>query len=143
MFNVIGYSRAVHAETAALLEAGRRGVSVKDAIVYVTTFPCHECARHICAGIREVVYIEPYPKSLALEQYPDSIMVESRPINQRRIKNKLNRVTFRPFVGVAPRKYLQLFSVDKGERKNKDGTVKKWDKDGTAEAFRAAYWLHH
>jgi deoxycytidylate deaminase len=130
VFNVIGYYRAVHGETAALLEAARRGVSVKEAIVYVTTFPCHECARHIvCAGIREVVYIEPYPKSLALEQYPDSIMVESRPVNERRLKQKLAKVRFRPFVGVAPRKYLQLFSVDKGERKNKDGTVKKWDKE--------------
>jgi deoxycytidylate deaminase len=30
------------------------------------SFPCHMCARHIIAtGLREVVYIEPYPKSVA------------------------------------------------------------------------------
>ena len=73
IFNLIGYYRAVHAETAALLEAARSGKSVQNGILYVTTFPCHECARHlVCAGIAEVLYIEPYPKSLASKHYSDS-----------------------------------------------------------------------
>jgi deoxycytidylate deaminase len=76
--NVIEFGRAVHAEMAALMDSARRGVPVKNATLYCTTFPCHLCARHIvAAGIRRVVYIEPYPKSLAAQLYPDSIAVES------------------------------------------------------------------
>lgn len=56
----------MHAEMFAITDAARRGLSVRDATLYCTTFPCHMCARHIIAsGIRKVVYIEPYPKSMA------------------------------------------------------------------------------
>ena len=65
--DLIEFSRTVHAEMAAIVDAARRGVSVQDCNLYTTTFPCHECAKHIvAAGIRRVVYIEPYPKSQAL-----------------------------------------------------------------------------
>ncbi|MEJ7655371.1 MAG: deaminase [Chloroflexia bacterium] len=46
----------MHAEMSALLDAGRRGVPVQGATLYTTTFPCHNCARHIVgAGIDRVV----------------------------------------------------------------------------------------
>lgn len=94
LMNVIEFGRAVHAEMAALIDASRRGVSVRDATLYCTTFPCHLCARHIvAAGIRRVVYIEPYAKSLAAQLYPDSIAVESAASDRQ--------VSFEPFVGVA------------------------------------------
>ena len=58
----------------ALLSAGREGVSTVGTRLFVTTFPCHYCARHIVgAGVYEVQYIEPYPKSLALELHNDAI----------------------------------------------------------------------
>ena len=115
VMNLIEFGRAVHAEMAALIDAARRGVSVKDATIYCTTFPCHLCARHIvAAGIRRVVYIEPYPKSLAAQLYPDSITVESGIPSER-------QVAFEPFVGVAPRQYMNLFSMLK--RKDSDGSV--------------------
>lgn len=58
------YGRMVHAEMNALADAARLGRSVAGATMYVTTFPCHNCAKHIIAsGISRVVYIEPYPKS--------------------------------------------------------------------------------
>ena len=45
--------------------------------MFVTTFPCHYCARHIVsAGIDEVQYIEPYPKSQAIGLHRDSIEPE-------------------------------------------------------------------
>lgn len=108
--NLLEFGRSVHAEMAALMEAARRGVSVKDATLYCTTFPCHLCARHIVAsGIKRVVYIEPYPKSLAGELYQDSLVIDPpHPLN--------NLVTFEPFVGVAPRQYVSLFKST--ERKN-------------------------
>jgi len=64
-------------ETAALTDTARRGVSVSAGTMYVTTFPCHLCARMIvAAGIKRLVYIEPYAKSLALQLYPDSIAAD-------------------------------------------------------------------
>lgn len=62
------YGRVVHAEMEAMLSCARIGISTKDATLYGTTYPCHNCAKHIIAtGITRVVYIEPYPKSKALE----------------------------------------------------------------------------
>lgn len=62
---------------AALLDAARRGVSVAGNQMFSTTFPCHNCARHIVgAGVREVVYREPYEKSLAGALHPDAIAVD-------------------------------------------------------------------
>ncbi len=103
--NLIEFGRAVHAEMAALIDAARRGVPVAGCTMYVTTFPCHLCARHIvAAGIRRVIYIEPYAKSRTADLYPDSIAIEqSLSLSQK--------VQFEPFVGVAPREYMKLFSM--------------------------------
>lgn len=78
--NVIEFGRDAHAEMEAIL-AARAGISVKGRDLYSTTFPCHNCAKLIIsAGINRVVYIEPYPKSLAIELHGDSISVgEKRP----------------------------------------------------------------
>jgi deoxycytidylate deaminase len=103
--SLIEFGRAVHAEMAALAEAARRGTSVSGCTMFVTTFPCHLCARHIVAsGILRLRYIEPYAKSLAAELYPDSIAVESSEANSQQI-------VFDPFVGIAPRQYMHLFSA--------------------------------
>ena len=65
--DLIEFVRAVHAEMAAITDAARRGIPVADTVLFVTTFPCHHCARHIiAAGIRRVVYISPYAKILPL-----------------------------------------------------------------------------
>jgi deoxycytidylate deaminase len=118
LFDLIGAYRAVHGETAALLDAARRGVSVAGKTVYVTDFPCHECARHIIAGgIKRVVYVQPYPKSLAFSQYPEALALDVAEADDE-------RVVMQSFVGIAPRQYNNLFS--KLSRKRKDGTVKKW-----------------
>jgi len=102
--SLIEFGRAVHAEMAAITDAARRGVSVEGATMYVTTFPCHLCARHIvAAGIVRVKYVEPYTKSLAAQLYPDSIAVDYA-------EKRETQVSFDPFVGIAPRKYLALFT---------------------------------
>jgi len=45
---LIEFSRAVHAEMAAIVSAARDGVGqVRGATLFTTTFPCHNCARHI------------------------------------------------------------------------------------------------
>jgi len=75
--DALEYGRIVHAEMSAITDAARLGRSVKDSVLYVTTFPCHMCAKHIvAAGTRKVVFLEPYPKSLASELHGDSIQIE-------------------------------------------------------------------
>jgi deoxycytidylate deaminase len=77
---LLEFSRSVHAEMDALLSAGRSGVSTIGSRLFVTTYPCHYCARHIVsAGVYEVQYIEPYPKSRAIDMHGDAI--ESVPEN--------------------------------------------------------------
>ncbi|MBX9725001.1 MAG: hypothetical protein K2X81_26590, partial [Candidatus Obscuribacterales bacterium] len=118
----LAYFRAVHAEMAALMDAARRGILVKGATMVCTTFPCHECSRHIiAAGISRVIFIEPYAKSLTLELYRDSVVVDDPNV-------KDGFVHFVPFVGVAPRQYMRLFDASRIERKNKRGDVIEWDR---------------
>lgn len=117
--NLIEFVRAVHAEMAALTDTARRGVPVKGATLYTSTFPCHDCAKHIvAAGIQRVVYIEPYPKSLAAELHPDAIAMDDG--------QSSGKVVFESFVGVAPRRYMDFFAWD--NRKKKDGTIPPWDR---------------
>lgn len=114
LFDVIEFGRAVHAEMAAITQAARLGVALKGSKLYSTTFPCHICARHIvAAGIDEVQFIEPYEKSRAQEMFSDSISVEPK-------EEVAGRTLFKAFAGVAPRRYMDLFSLSV-ERKGKDG----------------------
>ena len=88
--------------------------------MYVTTFPCHLCARLIvAAGLKRVVYIEPYAKSLALQLYPDSITPDYT-------EKTASEVPFEPFVGIAPRKYIDLFTMR--DRKQSNGKAIPFDK---------------
>lgn len=119
---LLEFSRAVHAEMDALLTAAREGVSTVGTKMYVTTYPCHYCARHIVtAGVEEVQYIEPYPKSRATELHKDAIQIIAEgwrsPGAQRGSK-----VLFRPFTGVAPRLYRRAFMKDR-KLKNKAGDM--------------------
>lgn len=99
-------------------------------ILYCTTFPCHNCAKHIIAsGIKRVVYVEPYPKSKALEFHSESIELKSSfDINDKICSDK---VIFEPFIGVGPRRFLDLFSMNLGvgfklKRKEKNGQISLW-----------------
>jgi deoxycytidylate deaminase len=69
--------------------------------MFTTTYPCHNCARHIvAAGISSVVYIEPYRKSLATALHHDAISEDP---------DDKKRVVFRQYDGIAPHHYLTLF----------------------------------
>jgi cytidine deaminase len=56
---------------------------------------------------------------LVPELYPDSIVLE-------KAETDLGRVVFKPFVGIAPRKYLQLFQAP--NRKDSDGRIVTWSR---------------
>ena len=108
---LIEFSRAIHAEMAAILSVARdKRHSLKDSSMVVTTYPCHNCARHIvAAGIVSVIYLEPYEKSLAIHLHPDAVSEDER---------EKDRVHFKQFQGFAPRHILDLFS---GKRERKHG----------------------
>lgn len=121
LMSVLEFGRIVHAEMAAITDAARSGRPIKGCTLYSTTFPCHICARHIVAsGIKKVVYVEPYPKSMAANLYPDSISVDGEK------KTEGLTVEFKPFVGVASARYLELFEMSGQNRKSDDSRAKVW-----------------
>jgi len=111
--SLIEYSRAVHAEMEAILSLARKeGGSTSGATLFSTTYPCHNCARHIiAAGIRRVVYIEPYEKSLATVLHEDAISKD---------KPSELKVEFQNFEGVSPKRYSAFFG-GATDRKDKNG----------------------
>lgn len=117
--SLIEFSRAIHAEMHAIINAGQSsGGMIRGGRLYVTTYPCHSCARHIiAAGISEVYFIEPYSKSLAVKLHSDAITED---------ENDTNKVRILAYDGVAPSRYLSLFRVPPNSRK-KDGKMVKFD----------------
>ena len=58
--------RGVHAEQNAVIQAAYFGVSIKDAAVYTTNFPCVLCAKILLnAGITEIIYKDDYVDELS------------------------------------------------------------------------------
>lgn len=111
--SLVEFSRAIHAEMDAILTLGRSTQgNTTGKVMYTTTYPCHNCARHIvAAGISKVIYIEPYEKSLAVSLHRDSITTNT---------NDKTRVCIQSFEGVSPTRYQRLF-VAKGMRKDDTG----------------------
>ena len=76
--------RGVHAEQNAVIQAAYFGVSVKDASIYITNFPCVLCAKILInAGIKEVIYLDDYVDTLSRE-----ILEESNVLVRRYVENK-------------------------------------------------------
>lgn len=128
--DITEFGRAVHAEMSALMACARLGNSTRGTTLYCTTFPCHNCAKHlIAAGVHKVFFIEPYPKSRALSLHDDAVTMSGG----------AQKVQMKPFVGVGPRRYEQLFALrgPYGEKvKRKQGcSVRKWDRRQSAPAF--------
>jgi cytidine deaminase len=101
---------------SAICDAARLGKSLKSTTLFCTTFPCHNCTKHIlAAGIKRVVYMEPYPKSRAKELHQNEIEIE---------KETPGTVSFVPFLGISPFRYRDIFQ--KGNRKKTNGDALRW-----------------
>lgn len=118
--SLLEFGKVVHAEMSAITEAARLGIPIKNSQLYCTTFPCHMCARHIIAsGIKKIIYIEPYPKSMTKELYKKSVNVDHDD------EHDDDAVLFYSFVGISPERYMHFFKM-KSDRKTYNGTVQKW-----------------
>lgn len=116
------FGRVVHAEMCTLSDAARLGRAVAGSTLYCTTFHCHNCTKHIlAAGIKSVVFMEPYPKSLAQELHNNEIEVDS--VNPA-------KVSFVPFIGISPYRYRDVFEK-RGKRKT-GSIANKWFYDNIA-----------
>ena len=82
---------ALHAEENAILQGARiGGMGLRGGKIYTTAEPCTLCSKKIHqVGLKEVIYTEPYPKSLREVYMPG--------------------VDVRQFEGVKPRAYIRLF----------------------------------
>jgi len=108
--DIVEYSRSIHAEMNALLSAARNGISPVGTTLYCTTYPCHNCARHlVTAGVMRVHYIEPYVKSLATELHSDAISTETPAPIPGTTQARPTHMIVVPFTGVGPRMYEDFF----------------------------------
>lgn len=129
--DALKYGRIVHAEMCALSDAARLGISVAGGAIYCTTFPCHMCSKHIvAAGIDQVIFLEPYPKSLTSDLHSDSVKIEGMP---RGSYENYPRVDYIPFYGITPRRYRELFARKK--RKDKNGAFLNFSPSGPKPIF--------
>ena len=111
------YGRTVHAEMNAITDAARNGHAVRDCVLFVNTFPCHNCAKHIvAAGLDRVVYLRPYPKSYARQLFNDSIAIDPD-------SDRPDKVQFIQFDGITGPIFERIFYK------------KRWKVDGKVPPF--------
>ena len=116
--NVTEYGRMVHAEMNAMSDAARLGRSLKGSTIFVTTYPCHNCAKHlIAAGIERIVFVEPYPKSKTESLFQDMLGADA---------SGSSKVSIEHFYGISPRRYRDI--LEKGSRQTSEGDVDDWYK---------------
>lgn len=135
--SLIEFTRCLHAEQAAIINAARAGVKTQSATMFTTTFPCHECAKMIVgAGIEEVHYIEPYPKSLVDNLFRD--VIETSPLFKKVAPTNSDgtKIPFYQFLGIAPRRYTRYFEAS--ERRVGDQLV---EFDRRVACPRTSGWL--
>lgn len=115
---LIEFSRSVHAEMHAILNAASLyGAKLKESTLFCTTYPCHNCVRHIiAAGITKLYYIEPYVKSKGVDLHSDAITDDSN----LEEKNE-NKVQILMFEGVSPKKYVSFFKKNRIRKDKESG----------------------
>lgn len=117
--DLIEFGRILHAEMALVCTAARRGIPLSGTTMYTTTYPCHACARLIIgSGIRRVVYVDPYPKSLVPRMYGTEVS-EGATDN--------GKVAFEAFAGIAPQLFPRVFAMVGRDRDDVTGEYVRWE----------------
>ena len=129
--DVIEYGRMVHAEMNAITDAARSRKSTQDTTLYCTTMPCHLCTKLvIAAGVKRVVYVQPYPKSLVEELYSDSVSIDKHSTN--------GKVSYETLKGVTPNGFRMAFRKT-SKRKKADGTIRTWNALVSTPVFLSSF----
>lgn len=131
--DITEFGRMTHAEMSALADAARIGRATKASTIYVTTFPCHNCAKHlVAAGVQRIVYIEPYAKSKAFELSGDALTSDSSVTGKVRVEH---------FIGISPKRYREIF--EKPHKRRDDGNrIKRWHYDRPTPMVEDKSWVH-
>ena len=103
------YTRALHAEENAMLQAARHGFeALKDGILYTTDCTCTLCAKkayHL--GVKRIVYIEEYP-GISIQQ---TIETGEREIKVEQFQGVVGAAFFKLFTPLVQEKdFLKLYS---------------------------------
>jgi dCMP deaminase len=78
------YCLCVHGEQNAIALAARQGTATETASLYATTRPCFNCLKEsVQAGIREVVFDQPYDYDDDLEDAYQSLLAQSGLVMRR------------------------------------------------------------
>lgn len=80
--------RTIHAEMNALLQCSKYGTPAADSTIYVTHFPCLQCAKAIIqAGIKRVIYAQNYRNNeYATKLFAQSgVSVQHIPFDERKV----------------------------------------------------------
>jgi len=90
----------------------------------------------VAAGVRRIVYVEPYPKSRAPEFYPN-VFDDAR----NKELGEAARLSVEPFVGIGPRCYRRLFTLASAEgrslsRRDSEGKKMNWDQSTAGLRWR-------
>ena len=73
----------LHAEQNALIDCAKRGISCKDAIAYITHYPCIICCRLLLAAeIKEIKYINDYKNDELVQKFSDQCNVQITKLNK-------------------------------------------------------------
>ncbi len=103
------FTRAVHGEENALLQAARHGTAVvREAILYTTDSPCTLCAKKAYQlGVSRIVYIEEYP-GIAMEQ---TLQAGSHTTQIEQFEGTTGSAYFDAFTTLLPEKdFLNLYA---------------------------------
>ena len=122
---LLEFSRSVHAEMHAIIKGSQlAGDKIVGSTLYVTAFPCHNCARHIIlSGVKTVYFQEPFEKSRAIKLHNDSL--ELAEDNQNLTKE--DKVYLIPYQGIGGN------SMERFLKRNND--LKESIKDGRKYEF--------
>ena len=67
----------LHAEQNALIDCAKRGVSCKDATVYITHYPCIICCRLLLAAeVKKIKYLNDYKNDELVETFTEQCDVQ-------------------------------------------------------------------
>jgi len=91
---------ALHAEERAIGLA--RGTDLRGCSLYATTFPCLNCAKLIAdAGIRRLIYVEPYPEKESVALLENSVEV----VPFEGVKARAFHTLYKPYRAVMEDRY--------------------------------------